>query len=160
MATPDDVFFCVFRLLMQRQAEVFGDDPPNIISEELAKEINTMRSTYTFFEVAILYELANWMRENHYRWECSDAMKHSLIMFLLGITGVMPEMQRPEAWTPGPWETDPAAFALTIPAGAFDLLEDLLEDHWFTLLWNRHCEVDRTSMKKASFGHIDLNKGR
>ena len=158
MAAPSDVFFCVFQLLMQRQAEVFGDNPPDNITKALTKEINAMCSTYTFFEVAILYELSNWLRENRYQWRCSEAMKNSLSMFLLGITDEMPDVQKQELSGSNLWEMDPPAFAITVECYAFDQLEELMEDHWFTLLWERHYKVDRNSKTEASFGHIMIAK--
>ena len=158
MATPSDVFFCVFQLLMQRQAEVFGDNPPDNITKALTKEINAMCSTYTFFEVAILYELSNWLRENQYPWRCSEAMKNSLSMFLLRITDEMPDMQKQESSGSSLWEMDPPAFAITVEDDAFDQLEELMEDHWFTLLWKRHYKADRNSKTEASFGHIIIAK--
>ena len=158
MATTSDVFFCVFQLLMQRQAEVFGDNPPDNITKALTKEINAMCSTYTFFEVAVLYELSNWLRENQYPWRCSEAMKNSLSMFLLGITDEMPDMQKQRPLGSGPWEMEPPVFAITVEDGAFDQIEKLMEDHWFTLLWERHYKVDRNSKTEASFGHIMIAK--
>lgn len=153
MATPDDVYFCVFQLLIQRQAEVFGDNPSGRITDALAKEINAMSGTNTFFEVAILYELSNWLRENRYQWKCSDEMKNSLIMFLLGITDEMPDLQKQELWG-----KDTPAFAITVSSDAFDQLEDLLEDHWFTLLWERHYKLDRKNKTKATLGRIIITK--
>ena len=158
MAIPTDGYFCVFQLLMQRQAEVFGNNPPSNVLKALAKEINAMRSTYTFFEAAILYELSNWLRENRFQWRCSEAVKNSLSMFLLGITDELPDMQKQEALSSSPWEEDPPAFAITVEDDAFDQLEELMEDHWFTLLWKRYYKVDRNSKTKASFGHIMIAK--
>lgn len=145
----DDIFWCVFTLLMRRQAVEYGDIPPDEVSRKLAAEINGMDKTYRSFEVAILYELTTWLRDHHYRWSCSQDMDKSILLFLLDITDKKPDLQGRNVW-----DEEGPCFEITVQGEAFDKLEELFEDHWFALLWKQYFEIDRKCSNVAKYGYI------
>ena len=149
----DDIFWCVFTLLMRRQAVEFGDVPPDAVARKLATEINVMDKRYRAYEVAILYELATWMRENHYHWYCGEEMNNSILLYLLDITGEKPDLNKPTLW-----EDEQPFFQITVQAEAFEQLDELLENHWYLLLWNREFEIDRKCSNVAKYGYIIFMK--
>ena len=126
MIQHEDIYWCLFRLLMQRQAEEYETGPLDKVSRQLAAELTKMDQMRRSYDVAILLELTLWLREQHYHWYCSPEMKNSIMLYLLGITKIKPKLQRPSVWA----NADPT-FEIVVQAEAFDKLEELFEDHWF-----------------------------
>ena len=149
MIQHEDLYWCLFRLLMDRQSEEYGDDPPDDVSSQLAAELSKMDQTRRSYEVAVLFESVLWLRENHYHWYCSLEMNNSILLYLLGIANTKPKLQRPSIWT-----SETPIFELTMQAEAFDKLEELFDGHWFTLVCNQHYEIDRKCNNTATYGHI------
>lgn len=153
MIRHEDIYWCLFRLLMQRQAEEYGNDSQESVSTQLAAELTKIDQTRRSFEVAVLFELTLWLRENQYHWYCSPAMKNSILLYLLGITKIKPKRQRPSVWT----GADPT-FEIAVQDEAFDKLEELFECHWFTQVCNQHYEIGRNDSKTAKYGYIIITK--
>ncbi len=153
MIRPRDVYICLFSLLVKRQAEEYGNDVPEPAAEQLAAELTEMSQTYRLYEVAVLFELTEWLRDNHYHWYCSPEMKNSIMLYLLGVTKIKPKLQRPYVWA----SADPT-FEIVVQDEAFDKLENLFEDHWFTLVCNQHYEIDRKYSNTAKYGYIIITK--
>ena len=153
MIQHEDIYWCLFRLLMQRQTEEYGNDSLDKVSRQLAAELTKMDQTRRSFEVAVLFELTIWLRENHYRWNCSPEMKNSILLYLLGITKTKPKMQRPSVWI----DEEPT-FEIAVQDEAFDKLEELFEYHWFTQVCNQHYEISRNDSNTAKYGYIIITK--
>ena len=153
MIQPRDVYICLFSLLVKRQAEEYGNDVPEPAAKQLAAELTEMSQTYRLYEVAVLFEFTIWLREHHYHWYCSQEMKNSILLYLLGITNIKPKLQRPSVWA----STDPT-FEIVVQAEAFDKLEELFEDHWFTQVCNQHYEIDKKCSNTAKYGYIIFMK--
>lgn len=153
MIQHEDLYWCLFRLLMDRQSEEYGDVPPNDVSSRLAAELSKMDQTRRSYEVSILFELVIWLRENYYHWYCRPEMNNSILLYLLGIVKTKPKLQKPSIWA-----IAAPIFEVTVQAEAFDKLEELFETHWFTLVCNQHYEIDRRCSNTATYGHIKLVK--
>ena len=153
MIQHEDIYWCLFRLLMQRQAEEYETGPLDKVSRQLAAELTKMDQMRRSYDVAILLELTLWLREQHYHWYCSPEMKNSIMLYLLGITKIKPKLQRPSVWA----NADPT-FEIVVQAEAFDKLEELFEDHWFTQVCNQHYEIDRKCSNTAKYGYIIFMK--
>lgn len=153
MIQHEDLYWCLFRLLMQRQVEEYENGPLGKASRQLAAELTKMDQMRRSYEVAVLFELTLWLRENHYHWYCSPEMKNSIMLYLLGITNIKPKLQSPSVWA----SADPT-FEIVVQAGAFGKLEELFEDHWFTQVCNQHYEIDRKCSNTAKYGYIIFMK--
>ena len=153
MIRHEDIYWCLFRLLMQRQAEEYENDPRSKAARQLAAELTKMDRTRRSYEVAILFELTLWLRENQYHWYCSPEMKNSIMLYLLGITKIKPKLQRPSVWI----GADPS-FEIILQDEAFDKMEELFENHWFTQVCNQHYKIGRNNSKTAKYGYIIITK--
>ena len=153
MIQHEDIYWCLFRLLMERQAVEYGDVPSDNVTRQLAAELTKVDQTRRSFEVAVLFELTIWLRENRYHWYCSPEMKNSLLLYLLGITKIKPRLQRPSIWT-----SKEPVFEIVVQEEAFDKLEELFEDHWFTSVCNQHYEMDRKHSNTSKYGCIIFTK--
>lgn len=153
MIQDADLFYCIFSLLLKRQAEEYRNRPPHRIQRQLAREMTRIDQTRTIYEVAVLYELANWLRENHYHWVCSNEMKRSMVMYFLGIIETKPKWRKTRLW-----DEERTMFEITIQAEAFDKLEEQFNRHWFTLVCNQYYEIDRKHGNTAKYGCIMITK--
>lgn len=148
-----DLFLCIFSLVLKRQAEEYKNDLPLRIQRRLGREMTRIDQTRTVYEVAVLYELANWLRENHYRWVCGKEMERSMEMYFLGITETKLKWRKTRLW-----DEEQPKFEITIQAEAFGKLEKIFEDHWFTRVCNQHYEIDRKRCNTAKYGCIIITK--
>ena len=153
MIQHEDLYWCLFHLLMKRQAEEYGAVPPNNVSRQLAEELSQMDHMLRSYEVAVLFELTLWLRENQYHWFCSPEMENSILLYLLGITNTKPESQKASIW-----ESADPVFEITVQGEAFDKLAELFETHWFTSVCNQYYEIERKHNNMAKYGCIIFTK--
>lgn len=153
MIQHEDVYVCLFSLLMKRQAEEYENGSLDRASRQLAAELTKMEQTCRSFEVAVLFELTIWLREHRFHWYCSPEMKNSILLYLLGITKNKPRLQRPSIWT-----SNEPVFEIVVQEEAFDKLEEQFNSHWFTLVCNQHYEINRKHGNTAKYGCIIFTK--
>lgn len=68
----------------------YGNNPDPLILERICEEWNAMERTGTLLDMATLYEISLWLKENGHPYYAQHATGSSLIGYLLGISSANP----------------------------------------------------------------------
>lgn len=80
----------MYNIIEKAFHEKYGKQPDEELVCRVQNEWLAIERTDTLFDVAVLYELSRWLRENHYPYRMSGLSGSSFILYLLGITSGNP----------------------------------------------------------------------
>lgn len=88
--TPCQIEEMLYSIVKESLYEKYGEKPDELIAIRVEEEWHAMERCKVIFDVAALYELTTWLKENHYPYWMRALSGSSFILYLLGVTNGNP----------------------------------------------------------------------
>ena len=72
--------------IQNKLQEKYGENPDSLITQRFEEEWNAVKLSDMIFDIAALYEIALWLKQNNYPYWLRGTAGSSFLLYLLGIT--------------------------------------------------------------------------